>query len=260
MDRRARELRKHGIRIKLEDQPFEVLEALLERPGEVVTRGELQARIWPDGTFVDFDKSLTKAINKVRTALGDSADNPRFIETLSRRGYRFIAPVSVAAGVAPGLAPGPSPDAAATVPAEPAQRAPRRSWRLVAVAAGAVILATVLVALNVGGLRDRMLAVLGLNRIESIVVLPLENLSGDPEQEYFADGLTDELITDLGKLSSVRVISRTSAMHYKKLRMALPEIARELDVDAALEGTIQRSGSRIQLRAQLLRARTDTHL
>ena len=263
VDRQARELRKHGVRIKLEDQPFEILTALLEKPGDIVTRSELQARLWPEGTFVDFDKSLTKAVNKIRTALGDSAATPRFIGTLSRRGYRFIAPVEVVAA----LVPGSGPDGAAPARAGRPRRASRQGWRIVAAVSGAVMaLAALLFALNVGSLRDRLLTALQLKSavgapgIESIAVLPLANLSGDPEQEYFADGLTDALITDLGQISSLRVISRTSVMQYKGTRKPLPEIARELNVDAAVEGTVLRSGSRVRITAQLLQARTDRHL
>src|ERR1039458_1645906 len=263
VDRQARELRKHGVRIKLEDQPFEILTALLEKPGDIVTRSELQARLWPEGTFVDFDKTLTKAVNKIRTALGDSAATPRFIGTLSRRGYRFIAPVEVVAA----LVPGSGPDGAAPARAGRPRRASRQGWRIVAAVSGAVMaLAALLFALNVGSLRDRLLTALQLKSavgapgIESIAVLPLANLSGDPEQEYFADGLTDALITDLGQISSLRVISRTSVMQYKGTRKPLPEIARELNVDAAVEGTVLRSGSRVRITAQLLQARTDRHL
>jgi TolB-like protein/DNA-binding winged helix-turn-helix (wHTH) protein/Tfp pilus assembly protein PilF len=261
--RETRELRKHGIRIKLEDQPFEILTALLEKPGAIVTRSELQARLWPEGTFVDFDKSLTKAVNKIRTALGDSPVDPRFIETLSGRGYRFIAPVEVVADLVPGL----GPDGAAPARAgRPRGASPQAWWIVAAVSSAVVAIVAVLFALNVGSLRDRLRAALDLKSaatppgIESIAVLPLENLSRDPEQEYFADGLTDDLITDLGKMITLRVISRTSVMQYKRTKKPLPEIARELNVDAAVEGTVQRSGSRVRVTAQLLQARTDRHL
>ena len=261
--RDARELRKHGIRIRLEDQPFELLIALLEKPGDIVTRSELQARLWPEGTFVDFDKSLNKAVNKIRTALGDSPANPRFIQTLSGRGYRFIAPVDAVADPVPAV----EPEEAAPAQVERPRGASLRARWIVAAASGALVaFVAILFALNAGSLRDRLRAALDLRRavrpggIESIAVLPLENLSGDPEQEYFADGLTDDLITDLGKMVTLRVISRTSVMQYKRTRKPLPEIARELNVDAAVEGTVQRSGSRVRITAQLLQARTDRHL
>jgi TolB-like protein/DNA-binding winged helix-turn-helix (wHTH) protein/Tfp pilus assembly protein PilF len=255
--REARELLKHGVRIKLEDQPFEILTALLEKPGDIVTRGELRARLWPEGTFVDFDKGLTKAVNKIRTALDDSPTNPRFIETLSRRGYRFIAPVRLDEEPhAPATAAGePAPVAPGTVP-RPHPWRRRTLW----VAAGLMLLLALAGSLNLGRVRDRLLHARDLPRLQSLAVLPLENLSRDPEQEYFADGLTDALITDLGAISSLRVISRTSVMQYKRTKKALPEIARELNVDAAVEGTVLRSGNRVRITAQLLRARTDTHL
>ena len=259
----ARELRKHGVRVKLEDQPFELLTALLEKPGDILTRSELQARLWPEGTFVDFDKSLTKAVNKIRTALGDSPTAPRFIETLSGRGYRFIAPIEVVADPVRGL----GPDGAATVQAGRPRKPSLQGWWIVAAVSCAVVaIGALLFALNVGSLRDRLRATLDLKNavappgIESIAVLPLENLSRDPDQEYFADGLTDDLITDLGKMITLRVISRTSVMQYKRTKKPLPEIARELNVDAAVEGTVQRSGSRVRVTAQLLQARVDKHL
>src|ERR1019366_4907439 len=161
VDRQARELRKHGVRIKLEDQPFEILTALLEKPGDIVTRSELQARLWPEGTFVDFDKSLTKAVNKIRTALGDSPANPRFIETLSGRGYRFIAPVNVIADLVPAV----EPEEAAPARAERPRGAPLRApWIVAAVSSAVVAIVAILFALNVGSLRDRLRAGLGLKR------------------------------------------------------------------------------------------------
>jgi len=194
-DLRAGELRKNGSRIHLPEQPFQLLAILLERPGEVVTREELQKRLWPDGTFVDFEQGLNAVVKRLREALEDSAEAPRLIETLPRRGYRFIG----------------------TLEAKP-------------------------------------------GRIESLAVLPLENLSCDPEQEYFAEGMTEALINTLAKVGALRVTSRTSAMRYKKTDKALPQIARELNVDAIVEGAVQRSGGRVRVSAQLLHAASDTHL
>jgi TolB-like protein/Tfp pilus assembly protein PilF len=190
-----RELRKQGVKIKLQEQPFQILAMLLENPGEVVTREHLQSKLWPADTFVDFDHSLNKAINKLREALEDSADNPHFIETLARRGYKFRADLKGSPG-----------------------------------------------------------------RIQSLLVLPLENLSRDPEQEYFADGLTEALITKLARISALRVLSRTTAMHYKGVRKPLPEIARELQIEGVVEGTVLRSGKRVRICAQLIHAPTDAHL
>jgi TolB-like protein/Flp pilus assembly protein TadD len=194
-DFRAGELRKRGVKVKLQEQPLQILQMMLQRPGEVVTRDELRHKIWPADTFVDFEQGLYNAVRRLRDALKDSAEKPRFIETLSRRGYRFIG----------------------TIEASPRQ-------------------------------------------IQSLAVLPLENLSCDPEQEYFAEGLTEALITTLAKIGELRVISRTSVMLYKGVRKPLPEIARELGVDAVVEGTVLRAGERVRITAQLIDAPKESHL
>jgi TolB-like protein/Tfp pilus assembly protein PilF len=194
-DFRAGELRKSGVKVKLQEQPLQILQMLLEHPGDVVTRDELRQKIWPADTFVDFEQGVYNAIRRLRDALKDSAEKPRFIETLSRRGYRFIG----------------------TIDAGPRQ-------------------------------------------IASLAVLPLENLSRDPDQEYFAEGLTEALITTLAKIGELRVVSRTSAMQYKGARKPLPEIARELGVDAIVEGTVLRVGHRVRITAQLIDAPNETHL
>lgn len=195
LDVRAGELRNRGAKIKLQEQPLQILEMLLAHPGQLVTREELRSRLWPSDSFVDFDHGLNKAIAKLREALDDSAESPRFVETIPRRGYRMIA--------TPRNAPG---------------------------------------------------------RIESVAVLPLEDLAHDPAKEYFADGLTEALITSLGQISALRVTSRTTAMTYKGAHKSVPEIARELGVDAVVEGTVQRSGKRVRISAQLIHASTDTHM
>ena len=237
------ELRKQGVRVKLQEQPFQALVALIERRGEVLTREELQKRLWPSDTNVDFDRGLNRAIARVRDALGDDADNPRFIETLPSRGYRFLAQVEE-----PVLLP------ATGIRAEPESFPPvmfRR--RLLWIASG---LAVVLIAAT-GYYRLTSSS----PRIDSIAVLPLENLSGNPAQEYFSDGMTDELISEIAQIASLRVISRTSTMRYKGgARKSLPEIARELHVDAILEGTVAQSGQRVRITAQLIRASDDRHL
>ncbi len=195
LDLRAGELRKQGVKIKIQEQPFQILAMLLEHPGEVVTREELRTKLWSADTFVDFDHSLNKAINKLREALGDSAENPRFIETVAKHGYRFLRDLQGSPG-----------------------------------------------------------------QIRSLLVLPLENLSRDPEQEYFAVGLTEELITKLTRIGALRVLSRTTATYYKGVRKPLPEIARELQVEGVVEGTVLRSGDQVRISAQLIHAPTDTHL
>lgn len=249
LDTESRELRKQGLKVRLQDQPFQILQILLERPGRVVTREELQRRIWPSDTFVDFDRGLYNAIKKLREALGDSAENPRFIETLSRRGYRFIAAVEGNGHAAPAPVP--------TLEATESLRS--RNLRLgIGLGLGAVILAGAL--LGVGKLWQRFFGESAVPQIRSIAVLPLQNLSGDPNQEYFSDGITDGLITDLAQIGSWRVISRTSSMQYKQTRKSLPEIARELNVDGIVEGTVQRAGDRVRITAQLIDASSDKHL
>src|SRR5437667_5429339 len=195
LDQDAGELRKQGTRMKLQEQPLQMLQVLLQRPGEVVTREELQQKIWPSDTFVDFDHGINNAIKRLREALGDAAETPRYIETLPRRGYRFIGKIE--------------------------RETPK---------------------------------------FRSLAVLPLENLSRDPEQEYFAEGLTEALITTLAKIGELRVVSRTSAMLYKDVHKPLREIARELEVDAIVEGTVLRAGDRVRITAQLIDPEKETHL
>jgi TolB-like protein/DNA-binding winged helix-turn-helix (wHTH) protein/Tfp pilus assembly protein PilF len=248
VNRRAGELRKQGFKVKLQEQPFQILVILLEKPGEVVTREELQKRLWPADTFVDFDRGLNRAVNKLRSALGDDTGSPRFIETLPRRGYRFIAPVAAAQTGAP------------VEPAEARPAPPQRMrWFLVA---GIVLMVTILffAGLNVGGIRDRLVGQHAPASIQSIAVLPLTNLSADPAQEYFADGMTDALITEISRIGSLRVISRTSVMRYKVTNKPSPAIAKELGVDALVEGTVLHAGDKVRITAQLVRTRDDRHL
>ena len=276
---RAGELRKQGVKIKLQEQPFQVLAMLLEHPGEVVTREEFQERIWPADTFVDFENGLNKAINKLRGALGDSAENPRFVETLPRHGYRFIASIDRveesqnSRDAPPPLPvsppPGGFPEAVQATTSPPAkatgERPPvptvRRQLRLrwAAVLTLAATFAAV-VGLNIGGPRYRFFAGPAAGRIRSIAVLPLENLSRDPDQEYFAEGITEALISDLGKIGELRVISRTSVMRYKGTKKSLPEIARELQVDSLVEGAVARSGDRVRITANLVQASPEKQL
>jgi TolB-like protein/DNA-binding winged helix-turn-helix (wHTH) protein/Tfp pilus assembly protein PilF len=247
---------------------MKLLEILLEHPGEVVTREELRSRVWPNESFGDFDQALNIAIGKLRSALGDSAESPRFIETLPKRGYRFIADVSVVDTAARARRPeSPPGDPTATGPARKLQGAGLTSAPVAAnrrlsathwvIGALALIIIVSLSILSVWRFRSRAPASPG---IRSIAVLPLENLSGDPSQNYFADGMTDELITDLAQISALRVISRTSVMVYNGARKPLPQIARELNVDAVVEGTVLRSGDQVRITAQLIEASTDKHL
>jgi TolB-like protein/DNA-binding winged helix-turn-helix (wHTH) protein/Tfp pilus assembly protein PilF len=255
------EVRKAGLRIRVQQQPMKLLAVLLEHPGEVVTREELRSRVWPNESFGDFDQALNIAIGKLRSALGDAAENPRFIETLPKRGYRFIADVSVLDAVAHPKRPEsvagdlPARDPGLTLEEAGVTVAPKRQPWL----PRRVIVALVLSLLIFFAWRFRSWAP-ALTGIRSIAVLPLENLSGDASQNYFADGMTDELITDLAQISALRVISRTSVMVYKGARKPLPQIARELNVDAVVEGTVLRSGDQVRITAQLIEASTDKHL
>ena len=208
LDVRARELRKGGARIRLQDQPFEILRLMLERPGDVVTREELRQRLWPDGTFVDFEHSLNAAVKRLRASLGDDAENPRFVETLPRRGYRFIAPLGE---------PEPAPRPAAARPATPRVR---------------------------------------------LAVLPFSNMSGDPAQEYFSDGLTEEMIAQLGGLCRGRlgVIARWSSMVFKGTTCRAAEVGEALRADYLLEGSVRREGDRVRITARLVETAGETHL
>jgi TolB-like protein/DNA-binding winged helix-turn-helix (wHTH) protein/Tfp pilus assembly protein PilF len=267
VDLRTGELRKHGLRIRLQEQPFQVLATLLERAGQVVTREELQKKLWPADTFVDFDHGLNKAVNKIRDALGDSAESPRFVETVARRGYRFLAEVKAADEApvrSPELAPmqltSPHSPASQTgeraefvdTAAMPQRRLPPLAWKI-----SAFVLLAVIAAFAAWKIHSRNRPA---SAIHSLAVLPLESLSNDASQDYFADGMTDELISDLGQISALRVISRTSVMSYKHARKPLPQIARELNVDAIVEGTVLRSGDRVRITAQLIDATADKHL
>ena len=264
IDLRTGELRKHGLRVRLQEQPFQVLALLVARPGETVTREELRNRLWTADTFVDFDHGLNKAINKIREALGDSAVSPRFVETVARRGYRFLADVVI---VEPAPIAIPPRSTAALVPPEHVEREPianplerrRAAWRSGSSASiiGGLALTLVSLTLLIWAVEVRGPA---SPAFRSLAVLPLESLSGDASQEYFADGMTDELIATLGQISALRVISRTSVMPYKRARKSLPEIARELNVDAVVEGTILRSDGQVRITAQLIDARADKHL
>lgn len=255
LDLRAAELRKNGVKVRLQGQPIQVLAKLLNCAGELVTREELRAQIWPAETFVDFDHGLHNAISRIREVLGDSAETPRFIETLPRRGYRFIGSVKKDAVVEPSQPA--RNEAASVVPAVVAPTRVRAMPRTTLIAAlfAIVVIAAALVVAPALSHRSPTVPL-----VRSIAVLPLDNFSGDPAQEYFVDGMTDELITDLAKIGALRVISRTSVMRYKGTKKGLPEIARELNVDGIIEGSVVRSGQRVRITAQLLYGPTDRHL
>lgn len=248
----SKELRKLGMRVRLEGQPLAVLQMLLERPGELVTREELQKKLWPADTFVDFEHSLNAAVKRLRERLNDSADQPRFIETLARRGYRFVAPVN-------GFVAERESEKPVPVPVESQLPTPVRSrvQRLWVFAAAAVCF----VGIALWGWRQSRNRPVtpAIPAVSSLAVLPLENLSGDPSQQYFADGMTEELIGRLSMIHGLRVISRTSVMHFKNTDRSVPEIAKILGADAIVEGSVIREGNRIRVHAQLIRGATDEH-
>ena len=321
-DLHTRELRKHGLKLKVQEQPFQVLAMLLARPGELVTREEIRSRLWPQDTFIDFDHGLNAAVRRLRDALNDDAETPRFVETLPRRGYRFIAPVErlsieeagppepeietsptvpipgatgtraspsekialdqvmdhgremdstrvtmtvkpAAAAVEPGTSPivssqtaPPSTSISQQLVLRRAEeaRAPKRVKALLAAVVMLVLIAAAFVAYQIRSKKTKQPA------IRSLAVLPLQNLSGDPAQQYLADGMTEELIGRLAGIRDLRVISRTSVMRFKNTQLPVAEIARMLGVDAVVEGSVMRDGSRIRVHAQLIRAVSDEHI
>jgi len=262
LDLHSREVRKGGMRIRVQQQPLKLLEILLERPGEMVTREELRTRIWPNESFGDFDQAVNVAVTKLRAALQDSAENPQYVETLPKRGYRLIAPVAIVGGLSPdpteasarNVSGGATHDAGrvAGMADAPPHLLSLRGWKIIAFA----LLVCLLILAGWVWRSNRQPSF----SIRSLAVLPLDNLSGDASQDYFADGMTDQLITDLAQISALRVISRTSVMSYKRARKPLPEIARELNVDAVIEGTVLRSGDQVRITAQLIQASADKHL
>jgi len=268
-ERSIGELRRHGAKIKLRGQPSEILTLLLSRPGTVVTREELQRKLWPDNTFVDFENSLNAAVKRLRAALSDSHEEPRYIETLARQGYRFIGAVEFARSTKPASStaaasqiPGESIDSSSTdsaMVAVPDSLTSRRSRKFVVLpAAGAI--AALLIVLFLVRWHETSEQRVPSSPIHSLAVLPLANLSNDPQQDYFAEGMTEELTTQLGKISALRVVSTTSAAAYTQKKSPLSELAREMHVDAIVEGAVLRSGNRVRITVQLIEASTDRHL
>ena len=252
----AGQLRSEGKKVKLQDQPLQILQILTERHGQIVTREELRAKIWPSDTFVDFDHGINNAIKRhARSTRELPLRPPRFIETLPRRGYRFIAPVEREAIA------GSASSAQLHAEVEQLRTHPRRDLRIG-------------LFLGLGGIRS-LIIVLGAGpakiwymisskaaalQIRSIAILPLKNLSGDPDQQYFADGMTEELITSLSQIRALKVISRTSAEVYAGTHKPLPQIARELNVDAIVEGSVQRTEGQVRITAQLIYAPEDKNV
>jgi len=271
VDLQTSELWKQGRRVRLREQPCRILSILLEERGAVVTREELTKRLWSEGTFVDFDHSLNTAVMRLREALGDSSDHPRFIETLPRHGYRFIAQVEEVPPVDARRADSgtdrpPENDSLVTTSVErvvPSSKtnSPLTFTRRTLLIAGLFTFATALFAfVTLHFVRAGAAVDLRGAPIKSLVVLPFENLSEDKDQQYFTDGMTDELTAHLAKIHQLRVISRTSAMGYKGTHKTLSEIASDLHVDAVIEGTVLRSGNRVRITAELVQVSTDRHL
>jgi TolB-like protein/DNA-binding winged helix-turn-helix (wHTH) protein/Tfp pilus assembly protein PilF len=241
LDCRTGELRRNGVLLKLQPQPAKVLSILASRSGEVVSRQELAGHVWGADTHVDFEHGLNFAVRSIRSVLEDDPENPRFLETVPKRGYRFIAPISE---------PVPQGPALATQAARPIRR------RLLVVSVGVVVASlTFVAALHFWPRKGA-----DNPKVDSVAVLPLSNLSNDPEQEYFSEGMTDELITDLARVTGLRVISHTSVERYRDTKRPLPEIARELGVAVVVEGSVMRSGDRVRITAQLIDARSDQHI
>jgi len=252
------ELRKSGIRIRLQPKPFQVLRVLLERPGQTVSREELKKLLWAPDIFVDFDHGLNTAVNKIREALGDSAEEPRYIETLPN-GYKFIGDISEKFEQ-----PSVATARVATAPLAPslltAHADPRReiTWSRRYLVPGVGLACLIAVVFLVFHIAPRVFG--SSSGIQSVAVLPLKNLSGDPSQEYFSDSMTDELITQLAKISSLKVPSAASVVRYKNTSASASEIRQDLKVDAFVEGSVVRTGDKIRVTAQLIDARTDRHI
>jgi TolB-like protein/DNA-binding winged helix-turn-helix (wHTH) protein/Flp pilus assembly protein TadD len=244
VDLRAGEIRKNGAKLKLQEQPYQVLVKLLERPGQIVSREELRSVLWHQDTFVDFETGLNAAVKRLRETLGDSADNPTFIETLPRRGYKFIAAVELPGG------------RKHTNAGHITRHKPVIGKKLVML--GVILVGTAALILAALKWRERVSA--RAEPIRSLAVLPLQNLSGSPDQEYFADGMTEALITELGKISALRVISRQSTMQYKDTKKSAQQIAKELNVQALVEGSVQLANGRVRTTAQLIAVTPERHL
>jgi TolB-like protein/DNA-binding winged helix-turn-helix (wHTH) protein/Tfp pilus assembly protein PilF len=248
---RSRELRRDGATVRLPDQSFEVLAMLLEQPGALVAREDLRKRMWPADTFVDFDHGLNNAVKRLRDALGDSADVPRFVETLPRRGYRFIGKIDIA-----------EPEAAVQIPKQEANVSGQYQRRVIFLLSAGLI--TVLLLLFFLGMRrmGSSSSTAQLPHPIMLAVLPFENLSGDASQDYFSDGLTEELITQLGELNGdqLGVIARTSSMMYKHTNKDVSQIGRELGVDYVLESSVRRDGDQVRITVQLIRVKNQAHV
>ena len=252
------EIHKHGIRLHVQSQPVRVLWFLVERPGQLITRQQLQEKLWPGHSAEEVDDSLNSTVKKLREALSDDAGKPLYIETIPRRGYRFIAPIQMEVSEKQGAVEEPSWLTAETAVQAIAVLNEPLGWRRYR-KPGTIGLLTliVIIGLSVTAFLKRAGADA---QVHSIAVLPFENLSGDSGQDYFAEGLTDALTTNLAQIGSVKVISRSSANHYRKDYKPLVKIGQELGVDAVVEGTVARSGGRVRVNARLVSTADDRNL
>ena len=241
LDGETLELRRKGALVKLQQQPAKVLALLLSRPGDLVTREEIRSAVWGDDTYVNFDQGLNFCIKEIRAALGDHADAPRYVETLPRRGYRFVALVE--RDLPEPVEPLPQAAAAPEPSATPARR--RRGWTLLALGGVAAAFLFGAFLTTERPLQRRML-----------VVLPFENLSPDSGPDRLAEGLTEELTAEIGRIQPERlgVIARTAAAQYVGKRKGVDQIARELAVDYVVEGSVRRSGERVRITVSLIKA------
>ena len=242
LDLEVRELHKAGVKVKLQDQPFRVLALLVDRAGQIVTREEFRQKVWPTNVYVGFDQGLNNAIKKVRDALGDSADSPRFIETVERHGYRFVAPVSAA-------------------PRRPSEPQPHSGIRTLRNTLIGLTTASLLAALAYWAWYVRTIRAAPSENV-ILAVLPFDNLSRDPDQEFFSDGLTEEMIAQLGKLNPKRltVIARGSVAKFKGSSLAVSQIGRELHADYLVQGSVRRAPDRVRITVQLIQVRDQTDL
>lgn len=247
LDLRRYELRRGSSVLKLEKIPMELLILLVERRDQLVGREEIIARLWGKDVFLDTEQGINTAIRKIRLTLGDDPNDPRFLQTIVGKGYRFVGPITVIPGTAP---------APATAEEQPRRPTTALRWKLVTFAAVFMLASAAVVAFKYFD----WIRWFPRPPVHSIAVLPLKNLSGNPADEYFADGMTDELITNLAKISALRVTSYTSVSKYKTTSQPLPQVAQELQVDGIIEGSVLRSGDQVRITAQLIYAPRDQHL
>ncbi len=252
LDLRRYELRRGSSVLKLEKIPMELLILLVERRDQLVGREEIIARLWGKDVFLDTEQGINTAIRKIRLTLGDDPNDPRFLQTIVGKGYRFVGPITVI----PATAPAPAPVPATDEETQPSRPKTALRWKLVAFAAVFMLPSAAVVAFRYFD----WIRWFPRPPVHSIAVLPLKNLSGNPGDEYFADGMTDELITNLAKISALRVTSYTSVSKYKTTSKPLPQVAQELQVDGIVEGSVLRSGDQVRITAQLIYAPRDQHL